>query len=1757
MRKTFTILIFIMLTLVYLLDASLVHSESGTLTTFGDNTLSKIISFPNGGGIDNSAYISISKKANIIDAYFNVSTVYDPSDIFTNNPQIDVGGDGDIEWAYEGFGYGDFGRQNKFSDDMPGQSINFDENKTFENQVKIFLPKNAFVSYATMNARGGGAGKVLIIKDGADIYGLSLIISALTKIGNSVTLRPENNLPTNWSDPKEFKAIFWIGGTSSANGVLVTLLNPIINYIKGGGNFFASGSWIDYTGIYSGTYEIPFFEWALHHTWGNRWNGGGSGIGTCNKYTHQYNTSHPVFNKPHILPTYWNNLYTGTFWHSPSGTINNGSVIGRVDTTTTSPRYNAIIAWDGPFYNPNYGKTLMVRQPIDRSWYNITQGDVLSNFTENVGTWFLGQGSVENVTIDIGDNGGPPEFDHSGKLDDIEIVPNFATELNSLLSTLPIAFMDDYGIEFVEVPVNLSCDGNGTLIITDLDIRYNLTTKAFLNPHNANLINELNELIPDTGEGNISIPLEINSEAEGKINISDIYIDYIIPDLTNDELLLLNGHGVERICYTDYEYYTFMVNITNKAGIDDVNNVTMILDAKGEQIKILWTRDPESFIELSDPKNLVTLDALNCFSNIIDPMRWNLLFSIRINWGYENETLELCALNTTNNSGAYAFNYFEDVYRVENDLEFFGNLEVTSQYQGTLIDDGINNWVRAAELITWKNLTVVYEGTINIYPLDKNFNVTISDDDMDNWINDSSSGQSFSITTISDPFSDYTDIHSIDITDIPGAGEDVTNLKFTIKTDNDGPFAPPFIICHADSPSDPETVADNDNMVYVVWSTASDGTGAGVKEYAMEYNNPLPNNIKTSGDSAIGSEGVAMFYVRARDRVGNWGTSGSASIIIDLTELSFNAPMPNADDWQTSTSVVCGITIKDLGGSGVLANSIQYRFVDKGSIEAGSWRSYHGAADAESIVCNQNINFSNDGENKKVQWRAKDLAGNGFVYSGIYNLKIDSTPVSFQDFSIDFDKWHNTLSPEISFYVNDTIPLNDKCSKVDNNSIKYQLSTNGVDNYGFWKSITPFGLGESVRCTIKPTLLEGDQNYIKLTAKDFAGNQITTIDYNIKIDITNPEFSNPIPDNLTWINSTWVQCNITIADEFSKVDVTSVRYSISINGINNYGKWYLVNLRFLSNLEYYIITLNCTEQYAEGEENYIRWKATDCAGNSFISKDYQILIDITGCSFNDPIPTSHTWVNTLMVECGIIINDTSGSGVDINSIEYTTSVDGPDNLKEWKNKSMKITDLMIDQNIKPPHISPFIQVRVLIRDFQEGIENYIYWRAKDVANNDLITGGPFKIRIDLSPLEFLNPKPKPETMQYENDLQCQITIKDVGGSGVDPNSVEFRYRTNNDESYTPWNRSGISPLPKTDSFIFFVFINFEHGDSNFIQWCAKDLAGNGPFQSQQYKIIINSPPIPKITYPKTNGDYYEKMNITFNAEKTTDPDLGDNLTFYWESNISGPIGFSSYFKSIIPPGLHNISLYVSDKHNHNVSCHVNIIVKRTDMDKDGVPDIYDPDLDGDGYANLEDVFPSNKKEWLDSDFDGIGNNADPDDDNDGYSDSDDAYPLDDTRWEGDVKEEKSSFNLLIIIIIFIVITFLIIYLVIKHRKAKVQADKNAEENKNKTELCYGMVTPPATVTPGGLISGTGIGQTYGFQTYMPGFAQGYAAGFMYYQKTMQIQMLRSNTPQLPPYIPPQVPTVPVRPLQVVPLQANGIPIATPRRITPVQPKSDS
>jgi parallel beta-helix repeat protein len=109
------------------------------------------------------------------------------------------------------------------------------------------------------------------------------------------------------------------------------------------------------------------------------------------------------------------------------------------------------------------------------------------------------------------------------------------------------------------------------------------------------------------------------------------------------------------------------------------------------------------------------------------------------------------------------------------------------------------------------------------------------------------------------------------------------------------------------------------------------------------------------------------------------------------------------------------------------------------------------------------------------------------------------------------------------------------------------------------------------------------------------------------------------------------------------------------------------------------------------------------------------------------------------------------------------------------------------------------------------------------------------------------------------------------------------------------------------------------------------------------------------------------------------------------------------------------------------------VIVQSDYDGDAIPDSEDPDDDDDGYYDIDDAFPLNPLEWLDTDSDNIGDNEDTDDDNDTHPDDVDAYPKDPEKWKKSKEAGIFESNWTIILIILIIIGIVVLLIILKKR----------------------------------------------------------------------------------------------------------------------------
>jgi hypothetical protein len=290
----------------------------------------------------------------------------------------------------------------------------------------------------------------------------------------------------------------------------------------------------------------------------------------------------------------------------------------------------------------------------------------------------------------------------------------------------------------------------------------------------------------------------------------------------------------------------------------------------------------------------------------------------------------------------------------------------------------------------------------------------------------------------------------------------------------------------------------------------------------------------------------------------------------------------------------------------------------------------------------------------------------------------------------------------------------------------YSFINNGTTNEGFFTTETSAVLTDAV---------EG-LNEIFVWTCDNVGNIGLANSKSIIIDFNTPKIINYTPTFDIWQNDRAIACKLTIKDVNetgqmgSGVDTNHVQYSYSTSGPENFGTWayidYLTEDFVTENFEQItiyeaVVNLN----FKEGEDNYIRWRLKDLAGNGYVETgNLQIKVDTNEVIFADGKPAPDKWVTVepedgeMRIDYSITLKDMS-SGVDAESIEYCYSNSGAEEYGEWTSAGKTKNSAEIECTVNIP--------------VKEGENNYIKWRAKDIAGNGYTESEDMRIRINTVP----------------------------------------------------------------------------------------------------------------------------------------------------------------------------------------------------------------------------------------------------------------------------------------------------------------------------------------------------------------------------------------------------------------------------------------
>lgn len=568
------------------------------------------------------------------------------------------------------------------------------------------------------------------------------------------------------------------------------------------------------------------------------------------------------------------------------------------------------------------------------------------------------------------------------------------------------------------------------------------------------------------------------------------------------ELDLLNGDGVNGNILYPYkgEYYVIRTVMSSERGPTDLAEAVITLGPGKEGVEFRYNFDTGEFRKENDPAGYTILNR-SLSRATLDPATGNytILFYFKVTFSYPRESFDdYVSVKATAVGKLTAPGNLQkdDLFGVEKRVELVGELRAIGEYNG-YIPPG--TWGRGGEKVWFVGLKGVYYGSSVQLPPEI-YTVEIYDQFMkvweDEWIE---IGEEMNVTVELPEETTYR-VYNVRIGGMVPEEYDVTSIgEYRIRVDGDAPGVPYNFEMHPDDIMDPASTMDDDGDVYFTWDPAVD-TSSGVKGYYVSLG-PRGSGAEryfveeplTEVEVRDLGEGEQSVYIWSVDKAGNEGNEIFLRIVIDKSPVEFSGFYPQERVWLNTNRPLISIYIND-SLSGVNPRTIQYRVSTNGIGGYGGWQTVFGYEVDKSVRVVVQPTLKNGQENY-IQFRAKDVVGNGYVESPDYNLWVDTEPVRFTSFTPREGEWQPTTLLTVSVKIDDR-----SGSGVDPGSIEYRVSTRGVRHYTPWMRYTEAVGGRSVVVSFEYEFARGSENYVQFRARDVAGNPlVVSKDYQILV----------------------------------------------------------------------------------------------------------------------------------------------------------------------------------------------------------------------------------------------------------------------------------------------------------------------------------------------------------------------------------------------------------------------------------------------------------------------------------------------------------------------------------------------------------------------------------------------------------------------------------------------------------------------------------
>ncbi len=463
-------------------------------------------------------------------------------------------------------------------------------------------------------------------------------------------------------------------------------------------------------------------------------------------------------------------------------------------------------------------------------------------------------------------------------------------------------------------------------------------------------------------------------------------------DMEVNSLSILNPEPVSTDVYARYRPYIFRVNVTDTVSFDDVGTVLLTLDPLGTNIQLLWNQATGDITKVHDSSNCITLEPSS--DNYNDSCwQWTIEFNVTFNWNYPDEDFHDVSVHATSTLLQDAWLNVTDFYRVENDLEFAGDMVVLDD-EGFLA--GYMGYVRGGSNLTVRGLTPVYEATA-LHPPDDEFDVGVWTDSACLGTCDPATGEQAEVTfpvtreMSPDGFHFY-----VNITGIPSECDrsdehfavhiDAVNVSFSEQYPLENEWVTTSEFETGIEITDPLAVMVDGQSVQ--FRKSGDNGSSWSSWLRVPVSSAMTVNPTTVVMVRDGIDN--LFQWRAKDTLGNGpALSPTYKVKVDTQGPIFLDFSPGPDvvssDERVEMTIRVADTVSDLN-----PGSLEVRVSYNGGQKWLGWQHTGWPhKDGNAWEVNVHETFSN-GTDNLVQFRASDNAGNGPVESEVYNVKVNT-----------------------------------------------------------------------------------------------------------------------------------------------------------------------------------------------------------------------------------------------------------------------------------------------------------------------------------------------------------------------------------------------------------------------------------------------------------------------------------------------------------------------------------------------------------------------------------------------------------------------------------------------------------------------------------------------------------------------------------------------------------------------------------------------